>query len=399
MTRFRSLASAALILVTTGALILGADTAMATAGGGNVRYSLNGIGCSGGSFCWIVGSVRLGPNDTKNYVLRWNGTSWLAGAAPNPGGAPVHQLMRVDCLSPKLCFAVGSRVGVTSGGFATFNQILRWNGSSWVPRPTPQPKVKDADSHEDQLSSVFCNSPGYCWAFGTYRYDVDSEWNQALFGNIATWHLRSVPQPAGTHGGDDMLVWNQLNGVACGDNFCWAVGTDAQNQQQPKWMNQALMWNGSKWSSATLPVARGQLKAVTCLDENCWAVGSTTGQRAEVFFMSSTRDSPWVTQKISTSIATNLRGVRCLGINDCWAAGSKGKEIAVAHWNGTAWSAASAPKIIGKLNGIACSHRGACWAVGSTAKYQPIILHKVGNSWVSHWNLLQKRYRRTPAKT
>jgi hypothetical protein len=77
---------------------------------------------------------------------------------------------------------------------------------------------------------------------------------------------------------------------------------------------------------------------------------------------------------------SELNSVKCIGANDCWAAGTFG-QVGVTgrvkaldqllHFNGRSWSKVSAPNPDGTANGnlnllsgLTCSSDSNCWAVG-----------------------------------
>src|SRR5437763_12774005 len=88
------------------------------------------------------------------------------------------------------------------------------------------------------LRAVSCVSPSDCWAVGVTGNRVGGGLNEALHWNGSKWSASKVPQPDGTRGN----VNNALNGVSCvGSRACWAVGGAGVTRQE------ALRWNGRKW--------------------------------------------------------------------------------------------------------------------------------------------------------
>ena len=67
--------------------------------------------------------------------------------------------------------------------------------------------------------------------------------NQVLHWNGHHWSLVTTPDPAGLSDGDS----DQLFGVRCAAaSNCWAVGNEQPVDKIQ--VNEALHWNGSKWS-------------------------------------------------------------------------------------------------------------------------------------------------------
>jgi hypothetical protein len=94
-----------------------------------------------------------------------------------------------------------------------------------------------------ELEGVFCFTSSDCWAVGGDRA-VGVVLNEALNWNGTTWSQKPTPNPAGTANTDaNNLIWVHRNSAG----NCWAVG----NTQQPTgpMLNQALHWNGTKWST------------------------------------------------------------------------------------------------------------------------------------------------------
>lgn len=100
----------------------------------------------------------------------------------------------------------------------------------------------------NQLFAAACTSASNCWAVGSYGSTsggTGTVLNQALRWNGSTWTQVSAPDPGGTANLDS----NTLNAVRCTSvSNCWAVG-DAQNSSGVA-RNQALHWNGTKWSAS-----------------------------------------------------------------------------------------------------------------------------------------------------
>ena len=98
------------------------------------------------------------------------------------------------------------------------------------------------------LNGLACPSPVSCWAIGWYGPAggaAGAILNQALHWNGRKWSLVFAPEPGGTVGGDI----NNLYSIRCTSSpSCWAVG-----QYRIKLgveLNQILRWNGTRWSAA-----------------------------------------------------------------------------------------------------------------------------------------------------
>jgi hypothetical protein len=94
---------------------------------------------------------------------------------------------------------------------------------------------------------VACAAPANCWAVGQYGTISNGGGvvvNQALRWNGRKWSLAATPDPAGTANFDINGLWS----VGCiSPASCWAVGFYASGNGVD--LNQALRWNGTRWST------------------------------------------------------------------------------------------------------------------------------------------------------
>jgi hypothetical protein len=189
------------------------------------------------------------------------------------------------------------------------------------------------------LASVFCTSGTNCWSVGSDEVN-DVTANQALHFNGRKWSPVTTPSPGGTAIHDRSV----LAGVRCTSAAnCWAVGNYDKDDAS---LSQALHWNGRKWSLVATPDPGGTLKG----DFN------------------------------------DLFDVVCTSAVNCWADGDLGGEVdqnevslnLVLHWNGKNWSHVKAPNPAGRaagdisgLEAIRCGSVTNCWGVGSYGTLAP----------------------------
>lgn len=233
--------------------------------------------------CWATG--QYGSNGVAlNQVLHWNGSTWSQVSAPNPGGTAsndVNSLDSVRCTATSNCWAVGA-AGTLGPSFLVFNEALHWNGTHWSQATTPDPGGT-ATGDFSALSAVSCTSATNCWADGNYgsQGPPNTSLNQALHWDGSTWALVPTPDPDGTGGGAS----NALIGLSCTSaTNCWAVGDYGSiSGGVGVVLNEALHWDGGIWSQKPTPNPAGtantdfnELIWVHCSStSNCWAVGST----------------------------------------------------------------------------------------------------------------------------
>ena len=265
------------------------------------------MACTSPDSCWAAGQYgndSVNGEVTENQALHWNGKTWSLVTTPNPGGSAaegVSMLSAIRCASAGNCWAVGSYGSIAPGG-VLFNEALHWNGKKWSLAAVPDPQT--ASNAFNVLKGLACTSAASCWATGSEGYDGSSALtlNQALHWNGHKWAEVSAPEPDGT--GD--FASNVLVGVSCSSSdSCWAVGYVGNLDLVAPVKDEALHWNGSHWSRASVPQPGGNAE----------------------------NDHSF------------LYGVRCTSRTNCWAAGQalpSGKfgRNELMHWNGTRWSAA-----------------------------------------------------------
>lgn len=210
--------------------------------------AIDGVRCTSTRNCLAVGTDgSLLTLELVNEVLHWNGKKWSKVSTPNPGGTgtkgDISELIGLGCTSASNCWAAGEYGNFLSETF--LNQLLHWNGKKWSTATAPNPDGTGTGA-SNQLEAVNCVSPSSCWAAGSYGSITSGTGeilNEALRWTGTKWVLGSVPNPAGTANEDQ----NTLFSVRCtSPSYCWAVGQ--QEKSGGSFLNQALHWNGAKWS-------------------------------------------------------------------------------------------------------------------------------------------------------
>jgi hypothetical protein len=372
---------------------------------------LNGVFCTSAANCWAVGTYTPSAgNGGRNEVLHWNGGKWSQIAVANPGGmgtSHLSELFAVRCISARDCWTVG----FYSHGSADLNQALHWNGRKWSLAATPTPGgILSGDVN--QLFDVVCTSSASCWAGGDYGSESSSSQtflNEILHWNGKAWSLVHVLNPSGK-GFDDVQAIDAIRCTAA--RSCLAVGTYG-NVRALVLRNEALHWNGTKWSKLATPNPGGtgtkgdvsELAGLGCANaSNCWAAG-TYGNLSTQTFLNEIlhwNGRKWSQQTTpdpdgtGTGAGNQLFAASCTSATSCWAVGyygslSGGTGVILneaLHWNGRKWSLTATPNPAGtaslaenQLLGVRCSSASRCWTVGGQAKS--------GDSEVNqalHWN-------------
>lgn len=228
--------------------------------------------------------------------------------------------------------------------------------------PTPQWPARQfvpSPGHGGFLSGAWCISSANCWAVGSYANTAGAELNQALHWNGRKWSRVATPDPGGTTSSGDSSA---LNSIACtSSRNCVTVGSFGSAGHSAH--NQALRWNGRRWALVATPGPGGG----------------------------------------NTASFSELLGVRCPSASDCWAVGTYAKSSSAAapglnqmlHWNGRNWTTVRVPNPAGTADGASNLLRGAsctsavnCWAVGFatrsvTAPTLNEALHWNGRKWAT----------------
>jgi len=240
---------------------------------------LNDVVCTSHANCWAVG--ELGPQGaTQSEALHWNGRKWSFVLTPDQHGVSTGDttiLNAVRCSSASSCLAVGYFEAPAT--FATTNESLRWNGKKWSRVKTVDPGGTTSDS-ANELTGLACSSAVNCWAAGSIgTVSTQTSLNQLLQWNGKRWFEVQIPDPNGTGtGADNALIWD----TCLSARDCWAVGTyGPDNSTTVDLRNQALHWNGAKWSEVKAPDPDSSahagvnllLGARCATADNCWAVG------------------------------------------------------------------------------------------------------------------------------
>lgn len=355
------------------------------AGKSKASNLLLSVACTSSANCWAVGrDDKRSGSASLNQALHWNGSKWSAALTPDPAGTSEaeNSLSSVACTSADDCWAVGSHE--KNSVDVSLNQALRWNGRKWSAVSTPVA----AGASNSFLESVACPSADDCWAVGSYVKSSGDTLNQALRWNGRKWSVVSTPDPAGTSE-------DELGSVVCTSaENCWAVGGASGNSGAT--LNEALHWNGSKWSVVSTPdpagTANSHLASVVCTSaKNCWAVGSNFEESpsATLNLALHWNGSKWSAVATpnpegTSKVNNELLSVDCTSADKCWAVGFKDTDTAPAQlnqalrWNGSKWSVVSTPNPAGtsavnNLLWVACTAAENCWAVGADGTNDALV--------------------------
>ena len=217
------------------------------------------------------------------------------------------------------------------------------------------------------VNGVACATSDLCFAVGRQGgppVPLLMEWNGTAWA--------SVTQPVST-------LFSVLQGVSCaGPSFCVAVGFSGTSPTT------ALIetWNGSAWSTSSLPAPSPsgvavQLYGVSCVSaSSCVAVGSTTAGATTNPLSETWNGSSWQAVPVPPPSGgfSQLNAVSCVSASFCLAAGQQGVQITPTpmadEWNGSTWSpltVAAGPGTLGnRFASVSCAGVSFCVLVGSS---------------------------------
>ncbi|MFL5734753.1 MAG: S-layer homology domain-containing protein [Chloroflexia bacterium] len=137
-----------------------------------------------GNTAWAVGSYTNFLGDTtKNYVIRWNGTSWAMVPTPNIGLGS-NQIDQVLALADNDVWAAGIYQVTAGGPYRTL--LMHWDGSAWNFVPSA-----NASTGDNVLMDITV-AGNTLWASGYYN---DGSGNQPT---LILQYDRRCPIPTAT---------------------------------------------------------------------------------------------------------------------------------------------------------------------------------------------------------
>jgi hypothetical protein len=189
---------------------------------------------------------------------------------------------------------------------------------------------------------------------------------------------------AGPPAADPSSSYNALNGVSADSaTDAWAVG-DYLNTTTGIRDTLILHWNGTAWARVATPSPGTRfnvLNGVSAVSaRNAWAVGfyrnQTAGALPLILHWNGTAWSQ-ATAPASGMPETELNGVSTVSDREAWAVGFAATPAAgrfttlILRWNGTSWSRMTSPDPSPEdsfLQGVSATDGGGAWAVGSYAR-------------------------------
>jgi hypothetical protein len=278
-----------------------------------------------------------------------------AASGSGAGGISAGFLYAVSCAPTGDCMLVGT-LGNSGEPLAE-----EWDGANFTPLGVPLP------SHADgaQFSGVSCPTATTCIAVG-YAFYANTNGPLAELWNGSAWRVLPNPHTSGA------LVPSYASVSCTSESSCMVAGSLSNGMGQlldPF----AAWWDGSTWSTQTLPLPAGGgfpgFSAVSCAaPDSCVAVGTNPGfGPGSGTFAESWNGSVWTLMTTPNPPSTGLlntgfTGVSCATTSNCIAVGSQ----VAGSWNGHRWTLLSIPEPKGsaELTAVSCTSASACVAVG-----------------------------------
>jgi subtilisin family serine protease/sugar lactone lactonase YvrE len=236
----------------------------------------------------------------------------------------------------------------------------RWTQDKAVNQPTQY--------GSEWYNDVSCIVGGFCMAVGHHYSSNGNEGGSVRYSN-GQWTFAALPNGPGQ---DDL----EGAGVSCtAANACTAVGRVAE---AVGYVAFARRWNGSSWSTQTVPQPYSGAHNTVPLDVSCvsgtecLAVGFyTTAAGRESTYSAQWKGGSWSPLSTPTPEGSDqdvLEDVSCISSTSCTAVGWKyspagGQKPLIMKWNGSSWSFMQAARTNGTLASVSCTSETFCMGV------------------------------------
>jgi hypothetical protein len=278
---------------------------------------------------WAVGNVGAALHANQTLIVRFNGSTWSAVGSPNQGTLN-NGLNGVSMIS-----GAGWAVGFyQAGGYQPL--AMSWNGTKWslnLPAKFPSDSL---------FTDVATLADGTAWAVGfqTTKAGVRSTLIEHASGG--TWTQVASPNVAGSS--DNSLV--AVAGTAA--TGLWAVGYWlSPTGLQPMILRYDTTKPSPSWVLVSGVPAPGQVDTVLTgvhvrTASDVWVVGYCNDGGADRPLALHWNGSTWTSSTVPG--AGLLREVKAVGASNVWAAGAfydtslQTYRTLVVHFNGTKWT-------------------------------------------------------------
>jgi hypothetical protein len=278
---------------------------------------------------WAVGDYWT--NNSEAFAMHYNGISWTQHPVPLVNEWGSSALWAVAAKDGEV-WAAGYRVYTPSIPNAYFGMhifVLRWNGSQWVAMNTPAL----GGGSGDHVLDIEIAGPNDVWFFGEgHPIAVQPQpalamhWNGSSFSVINTPQVN--PQVSGFGNGNSLWAGSALNA-----NEIWAVGAAGDGDSLPCQHSQIMRWSGSQWQhipAAALNCYWHSLYAVEAIAPNdVWAGGEYEDANGYHGLALHYNGSGWT----QIPVPGGITDFHAFASDDVYAVGGN-----VMHWDGDVWS-------------------------------------------------------------
>jgi hypothetical protein len=270
---------------------------------------------------------------------------------------------------------------------------------SWTVVSTPNVGEPGGD-FDNGLSSLAVVSASDLWAVGNSGTYGAARSTLAVHWNGSKWSIVATPD------GANEVNW-LIGADAVASNDVWAAGYSATNPpEQSQRVTLIEHWNGTQWSVVPSPNPTPRLSGGPVSNElygiaavaanDVWAVGQSVDYGAGQTLIVHWNGTAWsAVSAPHPGLYSTLRSVSVVTGNDIWAVGThvvNGSQLTlIEHWNGTTWSVVPSPNdgpYVQELLRVRAVSSSDVWAVGYhlavfgvSQVYQTTILHWNGSSW------------------
>lgn len=237
---------------------------------------------------------------------------------------------------------------------------------------------------DDTLDSISASSMGNAWAVGSVTKTSSA---LAYHSQGNGWKRVTPPK--------SLTKFNDVS--TSGKNNTWFAGAAGDS------VSYAVRWKNGMWSTAKAPA--GDANAVAAAgDDQAWLAGGVYGGGPSTAYLKHFDGSKW--SSVTLPKRVTIKAVKARSTKDVWAVGkrdsadgTKPQEPFAVHWNGNAWKQTPTPTytLSGHddysvfLDSLAYEGANDVFAAGSIyypggvdgddEDYVPILMHWNGTKW------------------
>jgi hypothetical protein len=151
-------------------------TAVPAPNPGSAQNNLAAVAAAGPDDVWAVGHQTESNYAGSTLIEHWNGKTWQVVDSPNVAGASTIYLSSVAVWSADDVWAAGSWSGSTTSGIL----LVHWNGKEWG--LVADPAIGGLNS----LTAIVATGPQQVWGVGGYTSTESGEWNGTSWVQVPT---------------------------------------------------------------------------------------------------------------------------------------------------------------------------------------------------------------------